>query len=144
MSLRAESISTAAYGTCGWLYSHKSYSTWLGQHGLLWIKGKPGAGKSTLLNYALRSIRQGSDNFVTASFFFHGRGHFMQKTPIGLFRSLLHQILTQIRRPLLSEFHSIFKRKRETQGIPGKDWDWGERELRDFLETIATDNSKAY
>ncbi|SPJ72133.1 uncharacterized protein FTOL_01861 [Fusarium torulosum] len=35
------------------------------------------------------------------SFFFHGRGSELQKTPLGLFRSLLHQLLDQVSEALI-------------------------------------------
>src|SRR5271155_3673319 len=140
MWLRRNEIKDEASDTCAWLLRHPSYSTWLGQHqGLLWIKGKPGAGKSTLLKYALRELSRelkqqlSPKKLVVASFFFHGRGLDIQKTPLGLFRSLLHQILSQIP-DWLSEFSSIYKERCETKEKPGEEWKWHERELQDFLK----------
>ncbi|KAI9857892.1 MAG: hypothetical protein M1813_008007 [Trichoglossum hirsutum] len=142
MNLRRNDVAPASYNTCAWVFDHESYSSWLSQRrGLLWIKGKPGAGKSTLIKYILR---QGKfpDDLAIASFYFHGRGAPMQRTPIGLFRSVLHQILIQIR-PLLSKFYLVFKKKLESEGVPGKDWVWHERELQDFLELAVTSASKS-
>ena len=122
MSLRRNEIKDEASDTCSWLLTHPSYLTWLGQHqGLLWIKGKPGAGKSTLLKYALQELKQqlSPKKLVVASFFFHGRGLDIQKTPLGLFRSLLHQILSQIP-DWLSEFSLIYKKRYKTEGTPGE------------------------
>ncbi|KAI9733944.1 MAG: hypothetical protein M1834_002599 [Cirrosporium novae-zelandiae] len=85
---RENDVKHAANGTCEWLSESGR---------LLWIKGKPGAGKPILLKYALRHINndefRSSNNFVILSFFFHGRGNDLQKTPLGLFRSLLHQLI---------------------------------------------------
>jgi len=144
MWLRGNDIKDGASATCAWLLRHPSYSTWLGQHqGLLWIKGIPGAGKSTLLKYALRDALRDAlreckqqpfpKKLVVASFFFHGHGADIQKTPLGLFRSILHQILDQIPE-LLPEFSSIFKKKCETEGEPGEKWKWHEGELRTILK----------
>src|SRR5271155_4172669 len=150
MWLRGNEIKDEASATCAWLLRHHSYSTWLGQHqGLLWIKGNPGAGKSTLLKYALRdALREckqqpSPKKLVVASFFFHGRGADIQKTPLGLFRSLLHQILDQIPE-LLSEFSSIFKKKCETEGKPGEKWKWHEGELRTGLKDCIWRAPEAY
>jgi ankyrin repeat protein len=146
MDLRRNDIGCAADKTCAWFLKHQNYSTWLGQrHGLLWVKGKPGAGKSTVMETALCNVeRQASeDGLIVASFFFHGRGSHMQRSPIGLFRSLLHQILRKIP-PLLSKFCLEFKRKRETQGEAGKAWVWHENELQKFLESEVMDISKTY
>src|SRR5437762_2502178 len=110
MNLRQYDITGECKGTCAWLLAHPKYRTWLNQFpGLLWIKGKPGAGKSTLIKYALRETeKQQPLDYTVASFFFHGRGTSIQRTALGLFRSLLHQILIKIR-PLLSEFQSMFQ-----------------------------------
>jgi ankyrin repeat protein len=150
MWLRGNDIKDEASATCAWLLTHPSYSTWLGQHqGLLWIKGKPGAGKSTLLKYALRdALREckqqpSPKKLVVASFFFHGRGVDIQKTPLGLFRSLLHQILDQIP-DWLSEFSFIFKKRCETEGTPGEKWEWHVDELRKFMEDSILRTSKAH
>ena len=143
MNLRLNDIKDEAFDTCAWLLKHKNYTTWLSQHqGLLWIKGKPGAGKSTLLKYALRKCKQHASpkKLVVASFFFHGRGADMQKTPLGLFRSLLHQILDQIP-DWLSEFSSIFKKRCENEG---EKWEWHVDELRKFMEDSIRRTSKAH
>ena len=146
MNLRLNDIKDEAFDTCAWLLKHNSYTTWLRQHqGLLWIKGKPGAGKSTLLKYALRKCRQQASlkKLVVASFFFHGRGADMQKTPLGLFCSLLHQILDQIPE-LLREFSSVFKKRCETEGKPGEKWKWHEGELRTILKDYIWRAPEAY
>jgi len=74
------------------------------------------------------------DNDIVASFFVHGRGTQLQKSPAGLYRSILHQILTkaEILRTQLTELYLI---KQDTQGECGKAWNWHEKELLEFLET---------
>ncbi len=74
-----------------------------------------------------------SKQAFVASFFFHGRGAPIRESPLGLLRSLLHQILEQIP-DLLSEFNSLFKKKRETLGEPREKWEWHVAELQNFLE----------
>jgi energy-coupling factor transporter ATP-binding protein EcfA2 len=135
MYMRRNDIKNEARETCSWLLKNEDYKTWIQDQGLLWIKGKPGAGKSTLLKYALRQAEnQASSNKpLVASFFFHGRGAAIQKTPLGLFRSLLHQILDQIP-DSLPGLISTLKKRRETQGEPGKKWNWHAAELRTFLK----------
>ncbi|KAL7770063.1 hypothetical protein ACKLNR_001447 [Fusarium oxysporum f. sp. zingiberi] len=92
MDGRPNEIGEAADGTCKWLLKHNTLIQWTRQHrGLLWIKGKPGSGKSTIMKYALGELpalcRADTQAFA---FFFHGRGHELQRTPLGLFRSLLY------------------------------------------------------
>ena len=136
MDLRRLDIKEEQQDTCKWLLEHKNYRDWLAElPGLLWIKGKPGTGKSTLMNYGLRKFReQRLPNVAIASFFFHGTGTQLQRTALGLFRSLLHQILEQ-NGTLLSEFTSYFNGSLETRGEPGSDWDWHIRELQDFFQS---------
>lgn len=137
MNVRGNDIKDQAPETCGWLLKHKNYKAWLGQHqGLLWIKGKPGAGKSTLLRYALQNAKQQAsrNKEVIASFFFHGRGAPIQKNPLGLFRSLLHQLLDQLP-DMLAELTLVYEKKCKTEGALGKEWEWHVTELQNFLQT---------
>ena len=57
----------------------------------------------------------------------------MQKSVLGLFRSLLHQILQHFPR-LLQQLSSIFKRRYETEGEIGGKWNWQEKSLQDFFK----------
>ena len=136
MESRQHEVNYAADNTCGWLLEHEKFKEWLYQNrGLLWIAGKPGAGKSTLLKYALQNIAQiePAARVLLISFFFHGRGTELQKTPLGLFRSILHQLLEKAP-GLLSNLVQHFKNKRNTKGTPGEDWDWHLAELEDIIK----------
>ncbi len=135
MQDRSYDIDRAVTGTCEWLHRHEIYRNWAASdRGLLWIKGKPGSGKSILVKYALDN-HGARDNVIVLSFFFHGRGSKLQRTPLGLFQSLLHQVLGQA--PVaLQDLVDRFKTKRKQYGEPGKDWHWHEEELRPFLESF--------
>ena len=138
MSKRNDEIESAGDETCVWLFQHPKYKDWISRHrGLLWIKGSPGAGKSTLLKYALRRIIQTrpstGNKALVISFFFHGRGSDLQKTPLGLFRSFLYQLLSQAPNTL-SDLVQTFKQRCETIGQPGEKWNWLPHELQDFFE----------
>lgn len=146
MSSRRNDIADPAVKTCAWLSQHKVYLEWLEQkHGLLWIKGKPGAGKSTLMRHAVATIesKELQANPIVASFFFHGRGSLIQKSPLGLFKSLLHQLLQQLPELLLL-FSSLFKRRCETEGEFGTAWDWKERDLQDFIKHSVTHSARTH
>ena len=101
------------------------------QRGLLWIKGKPGSGKSTLLRYALHDLEkpETKQKALVLSFFFHGRGDDLQRNPVGLFRSLLHQILTEEPRAL-SKLVVTFEQRRDRKRELGEEWEWELDELR--------------
>jgi hypothetical protein len=104
-------------------------------NGLLWIKGKPGAGKSTLMKYILK---QSKETFfkdqVIAAYFFNARGTDLEKTPIGMLRSLVYQLIDQDRgacERFLVNFRD--KLKKHPQG----QWDWGRGELEEYLSVEA-------
>ena len=93
-------VDSAAEGTCSWLSHEEKYSAWIKEGGLLWIEGKAGSGKSTLMKFAMEQERarlQSSPNASTLQFFFNGRGNLDEKSPLGLFRTLVHDLLNSRR-----------------------------------------------
>ncbi|GJC77684.1 ankyrin-3 [Colletotrichum liriopes] len=101
---RRSNIKSALGKTCKWLTSHRSYEDWLdpeklpAHHGFLWISGKPGAGKSTIMKFAMNRTKRGqaknsAGNSAVIHFFFNARGEDVEKTTVGMYRSLLHQLL---------------------------------------------------
>jgi hypothetical protein len=100
-------IKTAHDRTCNWLLEQPEYKTWLDaslkneHYGFLWIKGKPAAGKSTIMKHALLKTKQLLPGAIIISYFFNARGSALEKTTVGLYRSLLLQLLTAI--PALQE-----------------------------------------
>ncbi|TLS23132.1 uncharacterized protein PpBr36_05745 [Pyricularia pennisetigena] len=136
MDGRLDGIEEAASGTFNWLLEHKTLKEWkLQRRGLLWIKGKPGSGKSTLMKYALRALPSVYEqNAFAFYFFFHGRGNELQKTPLGLFRSLLHQILNKVP-GALCDLIKYFEDKQKTMGEPGEKWQWSLQPLQNFLKS---------
>jgi len=134
MDWRRSEADKAHPNTCNWILQHESYTNWLSkQRGLLWIKGKPGAGKSTLLAYIYRIFQENTSYQADLSleFFFHGRGAALQKTSVGMFRSLLHQLYTRdssVRDPIQKAFQD-----KEVFGEVGTSWEWQLRELQDLF-----------
>jgi len=137
MNYRSKGISAAAPETCQWLLEHEQYNSWtVCGRGLLWIKGKPGSGKSTLLRYALDNVEKASGfgrRDIVLSFFFHGRGVPLQRTPIGLFRSLLHQLLL-CAPSALAELVTTYQKWHEFEKkSPSEEYNWDLNELQSFL-----------
>ena len=81
--------------TCTWLFERLELLGWIDSHSnFIWIKGKPGAGKSTLMKYAIQTIEHKTMmHSAVIPFFFNGRGAALEKTPLGLYQSLLKQAL---------------------------------------------------
>ncbi|KAK0627855.1 hypothetical protein B0T14DRAFT_409740, partial [Immersiella caudata] len=138
MDTRLHDIDHALEGTCDWLLDHEVFKAWAARsRGLLWIKGKPGSGKSTLLKYAHKYIAEASkvgDRALILSFYFHGRGAEIQKTLVGLVRSLLHQILRQVP-DVLSNLVDTFDKRQKEKGKPPEEWEWHPNELWDFFKS---------
>jgi hypothetical protein len=131
MDERFHDISQASPDTCFWLLEHERYSTWSktvsnAGSNILCIKGKPGTGKSSLMKFAVTNSSFPSS--VVVKFFFHARGTELQKTLLGLYRSLLHQLLLQV--PFLRpDFRNLYREKRQAHGK----FDWHVKELQELL-----------
>ncbi|KAL9607938.1 MAG: hypothetical protein Q9167_007199 [Letrouitia subvulpina] len=95
---RYSTIKAAHASTCRWLLQRPEYQDWFDvrkspdHHGLLWIKGKPGSGKSTLLKFVVANVRKLRKQAVVISFFFNARGETLERSTIGMYRSLLFQL----------------------------------------------------
>ncbi|TVY75950.1 hypothetical protein LSUE1_G006018 [Lachnellula suecica] len=112
ISERYTRVAEAHAKTFDWIFNNpksedrpwSSFSRWLqsGQ-GIYWINGKAGSGKSTLMKYLynhertreLLAIWAGSVQLDTAQFFFWNSGNALQKSQVGLLRSLLHGIISK-------------------------------------------------
>ncbi|KAL5089600.1 hypothetical protein Trisim1_005293 [Trichoderma cf. simile WF8] len=97
---------TAAQGkTCCWFLDEDKYISWndISQQpdhgGFLWIKGHPGTGKSTLMKFLFERAKinaRGDSLQIILSFFFLARGTAEEKSTMGLYRSLLHQLFDKV------------------------------------------------
>jgi ankyrin repeat protein len=90
-----------------------------------------------VLKYALDNgaVPSDGDGTLALSFFFHGRGHELQRTPLGLYRSLLHQVLKKVPNAL-SDLVNTFEQKRGEIGEPSeKTWQWNPERLWCFFES---------
>ncbi|EHK20092.1 uncharacterized protein TRIVIDRAFT_48177, partial [Trichoderma virens Gv29-8] len=142
---RLQSLGSPAEKTCAWLFDHKLYKDWFngtGRHesyGLLWLKGKPGAGKSTLMKEAFHQAarEQAESNYSTAAFFFNAKGDELEHSSLGLFKSLLYQLLPGDKQGL-EFFHKMWDEKNKfVKRDIGEEWAaWAESELESFLEWV--------
>jgi ankyrin repeat protein/nucleoside phosphorylase len=96
---RQKTIKLAHKKTCRWLLGREEYRNWFDvtkredHHGFLWIKGKPGTGKSTIMNFAHIEAKRKMKDKIVISFFFNARGTDLEKSTIGMYQSLLLQLL---------------------------------------------------
>ncbi|QIX01363.1 hypothetical protein AMS68_006880 [Peltaster fructicola] len=98
MGFRRVNIEAAYGNTCRWLFEEERYKAWLTMSSdhFFWIKGKPGAGKSTLMNFAVSHSPKGHSTRI--SFFFNARGQQLDRSVLGMYRALLHQLISQVSR----------------------------------------------
>ena len=134
MDARYATIKTAHTRTCRWLLKEPNYRDWLDMnktvehHGFLWIRGKPGSGKSTLMKFAVGSARKAKTETVV-SFLFNARGEELEKSTLGMYQSLLYQILKEI--PVLP---IVLDRLRPT--IPQEFYTWERDDLQNLFTAV--------
>ncbi|GFF32144.1 isoform Er14 of ankyrin-1 [Aspergillus udagawae] len=135
----------SAVNTCGWLLNDAQYKDWMNKpRGLFWIKGNPGAGKSVLMKFAAIAMAHRKYGELVISYFLHGRGTLLQKTPLGVFRALLNSMLKSFP-TYLSELTVRFEDREKRFGSyeEGR-WTWTEKELQEFLFRVLTKGTKAH
>ncbi|KAL2202083.1 purine and uridine phosphorylase [Sarocladium strictum] len=104
MGLRRQGVDTPESSTCEWLLAEPHVVKWLDdtrfqEHsGLLLLTGNAGTGKSTCVNSLFEWHKRQSpvDGAAPlfASFFFHNRGVELEKSVVGMYRTLLLQLFT--------------------------------------------------
>ncbi|KAK5304595.1 hypothetical protein LTR99_003658 [Exophiala xenobiotica] len=129
---RHATIKTAHAKTCKWLLTRPEYRDWLDptksiEHsGFLWIKGKPGTGKSTIMKYAFTQTRKTMTDANHISFFFNARGEQLEKTTLGMYRSLLLQLLEA-----LPSLHIVLNKTLAPQlNTAGEEISWNLEEIK--------------
>lgn len=121
-----------------------SFTTWLEKadhENLYWITGKPGSGKSTLMKFLYHEPRTysflrrwyGEQEVIKAGFFFWNSGTAMQMSRMGLFQSLLHQLLSS-KSHLIRQLFS--HRWDQFVGFGGSRHPFTWTELRDAFEQL--------
>ena len=123
---RRENLEPCHTNTCHWILDLEKYRSWRSEpRGLLWIKGKPGAGKSTLMAFLhsrLKSV-QTDDQGIQLDFFFTARGTELQRTPLGMLRSLVNQMFAQDSK-IRPQVRAAYRERRERFGYAESQWSW--------------------
>ncbi|CAI7652513.1 unnamed protein product [Penicillium manginii] len=136
---RRDNIEPWHTNTCEWILELDEYQTWKGQpRGLLWIKGKPGAGKSTLMAFLFNHFEQEGSQGLRLDFFFTARGTELQRTPLGMFRSLLRQIY-YCDSTVRSQLRQIYEQRSKQFG--GQKWEWPRVVLEKLLADLILESA---
>jgi hypothetical protein len=133
---RRDNIQPPHAKTCRWIFELEKYKSWRSQsNGLLWIKGKAGAGKSTLMLSLHEELNKPHDGTkgIRVAFFFTARGAEMQCSPLGMFRSLLHQMFIHDKTAVRPQVREIFERRCREFGDGESTWKLPEKILQTSL-----------
>ncbi|KAI9862819.1 MAG: hypothetical protein M1824_000949 [Vezdaea acicularis] len=131
---RLMNIRRAHHATCTWLFEQPEYRNWLDidkihdHHGFLWIKGKPGAGKSTIMKHVFLQCKENPGSTQIISYFFNARGGIMEKSTLGMYRSLVCQLLMAIPQLQVDLIPRFLEKERHSEII-----EWSIGELQTFL-----------
>ncbi|CAI7616545.1 unnamed protein product [Penicillium discolor] len=135
---RRDNIEPCHTNTCQWILELDEYQSWRNQScGLLWVKGKPGAGKSTLMAFLYNKLKESQDGIhgiIRLDFFFTARGTEMQRTPLGMLRSLLNQIFDRDA-TIRPQVRDIYEQRCRQFGYGERKWEWPQTILEELLAT---------
>lgn len=140
MNARESNIEPAVNDTGNWLLESADFQDWARRkrldqhHGFFWIKGNPGSGKSTLIKkvYANMKANSSDPSSIITAFFFNARGSDVERSPTGLFRTLLHSLCQQIsalRATVLSKYL-------EKSRLLLRGWQWHPNEVKALLKSV--------
>jgi Cdc6-like AAA superfamily ATPase len=162
LNARRNGVGSALYETCRWIYQEVAYKNWavpsetdVGLHKeviregalpeaarltakMLWIKGKPGSGKSTIMKMLYEHHKDASSQseWCTLSFFFNARGNELEKTPSGLYRTLLWELIRNC--PTALERIVPILQEKEDSG----DISWSDSELVETFHRLISGDGK--
>ena len=136
---RLLNIKRAHEKTCSWLLDQPEYQAWLNpanvqaHHGFLWVKGKAGTGKSTIMKYILARAERDWAETIIIAFFINARGDILERSTLGMYRSLLYQLLKAV--PEIQNSFCEYTCKRHTSSNPQA---WNQQELQDCFRIAFT------
>lgn len=153
LTARREAIDAAFPTTYEWaLQNDFDLRDWFRDSGgIFWITGKAGSGKSTLTKFLsnheetkkLLATWSSQQQLITASFFFWYAGTTLQKSILGLLRSILHQIISCDRElaevAFPARYHTFDPITKETS----QQGDWTYEELVEGLKEISSPKNAA-
>ncbi|KAJ9658661.1 hypothetical protein H2198_003539 [Neophaeococcomyces mojaviensis] len=147
MDARYKNVTPAMPQTCNWLFKHDAFISWAennqrnAHHGFLWIKGKPGSGKSTIMKEAMKWVKRRRSQTII-SFFFNARAsHQLEKSTLGLYRSLVCQLL-QLDLPCSADNRAFFVQYFRSKHINGTVDEWTINELQEFMIHVSENSGE--
>lgn len=95
------------------------------------------------MKFAADTMNRRKSGDIIASFFIHGRGIPLQRTPLGIFRALLNSLLLSFP-TYLDELTKRFQDRQQRHGSYEQNggWRWNETELERFLASLLVKGTK--
>jgi 5S rRNA maturation endonuclease (ribonuclease M5) len=94
------------------------------------------------MKFAVTEMRRRRSGELVLSFFIHGQGTNLQKSPLGIYRALLNSLLENFPKHL-AQLTEIYKeREKRFGGYMAERWKWSDQELQDLLSAVLTAGSK--
>jgi ankyrin repeat protein len=94
------------------------------------------------MKFAATKALQRMSGELVLSFFIHGQGTDLQKTPLGIYRALLNSMLENFPE-YLSQLTTRFEdQEKRLGGYMAGRWEWDENELQEFLSIVLTKGAK--
>ncbi|PNP81422.1 hypothetical protein FNYG_05228 [Fusarium nygamai] len=137
-------------------YQHlkQSFRSWLEKgEGIFHITGKPGSGKSTMMNFLANHpetrsqldkwVRNGS-SIVMASVFLWNLGSAEQKNMDGMYRTLLHTILSEHRELIPQVIEDLWDASSEEPLVSQRHLEICPNKIATALQRLITDSTRSY
>lgn len=94
------------------------------------------------MKFAVTRMEERKSGELVLSFFIHGRGSRLQRTPLGVLRSLLNCMLDSFPDYLSNLTMKFEDREKRRGSYQEKRWEWEEKELGDFMSLVLTKGTK--
>ncbi|KAF5656529.1 P-loop containing protein [Fusarium circinatum] len=130
------------------------FRNWLEKgEGIFHITGKPGSGKSTMMNFLanhpetrsqLNKWARNGNSIVMASVFLWDLGSAEQKNMDGMYRTLLHTILSKHRELIPQIFGDHWNTLSEELSMSQPPLEINRNEIKTALEELITDSTRGY
>ncbi|RBA11128.1 hypothetical protein FPRO05_04301 [Fusarium proliferatum] len=132
----------------------QSFRSWLEKgEGIFHITGKPGSGKSTMMNFLanhpetrsqLGKWARNGNSIVMASMFLWNLGSAEQKNTDGMYRTLLHTILSEHRELIPQVIEDLWDTSSEEPSMSQQHLEISPEKIEGALQKLITDSTRSY
>ncbi|PBK84378.1 hypothetical protein ARMGADRAFT_1000330 [Armillaria gallica] len=100
--------------TCGWLPSHRQFTSWFSSGSFLWLNGTPGSGKTVLASFAIEYLKENMASEEIVLFVFVDFRDVRSTNLVAVMRTLLAQLLSGYNpKDFVKDFADLYKSMRD-------------------------------